>query len=434
MTSYIITPNGDTLNVCFNPEVPAEGDRVVCDAMEQLQASIESGQLPGGKLLKIDGRQSLLVSYVMAHELGHLYSAIAVSEPRLNAYVVVTSNTPNYPFGSRIERETGRVIPYSPSLEDAPAVRLDWDGDILQPQFNGDVSVPGDRVVVETKAQLQALIARGQLKGGRKPLLINGRFSVLGSFVIAQQVAHLYGAIAVYDPKLGESGLDKYVVVISHSTYRVGDTIDVPCSPLQNIKVVLCGPPNTGKTCLREGLKQALLKTPNAPDSYVISGCPDGDGSWFSETARRNPEFARQLKDEYKANFTPEFADKKAKEVEVIKNLILVFDVGGKISSENRIIMDRATHAVILAKTDAEVKKWQAFCDELHLQVIAILYSDYHGTRDSIERESPLLIGSVHHLDRTQETSSRPTIQALARILVDLIAQKVARSRSEESP
>lgn len=442
-----MTPNGDTLKVGFNLEVSADGDRVVRDVRAQCTKLVESGQLQGGKLLKINGPQSLLGSYVMAHQLGHLYSAIAVADPRLGAYVTVISQTPDYPFGRRIDMETGQPPPCTAknppeelhahesvgahplpmglsSTVDAPSVRLDWDGEILNTQLNGEVSADGDRIVVETKAQLQALIESGQLRGGKAPLLINGRFSVLASFVIAQQVAHLYGAIAVCDPKLGEPGLDKYVVVISHSNHRVGDTIDVKYQPSPPFKVVLCGPPNTGKTCLREGLKQALLKIPNPPDSYVISGCPDGDGSWFSETARRNPALARQFKNDYKAKFTPEFAKKKAKEIDAIGNPILVFDVGGEISPENRTIMTKATHAVILAKTEAKVQQWQTFCEELDLQVIAILESDYQGTRDRIKSESPLLTGSVHSLKRGQDTSSRPAIQKLARIVRDLSLQK----------
>lgn len=59
------------------------------------------------------------------------------------------------------------------------------------------------------------------LKGG-KVLKINGPASLPVAVVIAHHVGHLYGAIAVFDPKLG-----KYVVSISHSRdYAIGDLID----------------------------------------------------------------------------------------------------------------------------------------------------------------------------------------------------------------
>lgn len=152
-------------------------------------------------------------------------------------------------------------------------------------------------------------------------------------------MAHLYSTVAVFDPKIGERGLDKYVVVIDHGGYRVGDVINVEREfPLEHprIKVAICGFPNTGKTCLHEGLKKALLQIPEVPDTYVISGCPDGEGSFYSETARHNLELARQLKDEYKTKFTPEFAASKARDIAAISNSLLVFDVGDESRQRTR--------------------------------------------------------------------------------------------------
>lgn len=45
------------------------------------------------------------------------------------------------------------------------------------------------------------------------------------------------------------------------------------------MKVVLCGPPRSGKSCLREGLKQAIRRVPGAPYPYVITAAPDGEGA-----------------------------------------------------------------------------------------------------------------------------------------------------------
>lgn len=473
--SYTITWRDEILRVGFNKEILASGDRIVRDAEAQLEALGAAGQLNGGKLIEIDGKMSLLVSYVLAHKLSHLYGAIAISDPRLQAYIVVKSDTPDYPIASRIDWATGEVKPFNDeSLPSVSSFEIRWEGNILKAQLNGEVSVEGDRIVRDTYTQLQDLIDAGQLPGGKQPLLINGRAPITTGFAIASRVAHLYRTVAVFDPKIGESGSEQYVVVIDHGGYRVGETIlaplppqpdcpadaqrersrieapsdspppasTVPLSTVSNrssslVKAVICGFPNTGKTCLHDGLKKALHRIPDVRDAYVISGCPDGEGSWFSEIARHNPELARKLKDEYKTKFTPEFAAAKAQEIAAIANSLLVFDVGGKLSAENRTIMSQATHAVILAKSDAEVEAWQAFCRELDLPVVAILYSDYHGTSDCvatpeeyrIEGEFPILKGSVHHLDRTIDASSRPMVRELARVLVNLaIAQRVRRT------
>lgn len=114
---------------------------------------------------------------------------------------------------------------------------------------------------------------------------------------------------------------------------------------------------------MRDGLKKVILSLESAPqDFYSISACPDGDGAFYSETAKKYPELAKQLKVEYKAKFTPEFAEGKARDIQRIKNSLLLFDVGGKTSPENQVIMSEATHAVILAKAESEVIEWQNFC------------------------------------------------------------------------
>ena len=75
---------------------------------------------------------------------------------------------------------------------------------------------------------------------------------------------------------------------------------------------------------------------------------------------------------------------------ERIKNSLLLFDVGGKTSPENKLIMSEATHAVILAKTEADVIEWQNFCrNQLKktIQIIAIIYSDYNAKEDKVEKK-----------------------------------------------
>lgn len=294
------------------------------------------------------------------------------------------------------------------------------EGDVLKVAFGATLAT-GDRIVRDAAALLDAMITSGELPGGSL-IKINGRISVLVSQVLADKLSQLYEAIAVFDPKIGDKGLDRYVITISkHPKYVVGDILDVVRSPQQSsIKVVLCGFANTGKTCFRDGLKQALLQISHAPESYFISGCPDGDGSWYGETARRDLDLAKKLKGEYKAKFTPEFAQLKAQEVRGINTPIFIFDVGGRISDENRLIMSQATHAVILVKDEAEIAPWQGFCQSVGLQVVAIIYSDYEGVSDVILGETPILLGNIHRLQRGEDVSSRPMVQALARVLLGL--------------
>lgn len=425
MTCYSIRLQTDTLKVDFaktpnNEAIQVDGDQIVKDVALQLDQMISAGQLKGGKLLKIYGRISILASYTFAHQVGHLYGAIAVSDTRLKAYVVVISTTPDYPLGTRIDLETGEIIPVSPLPSVKPSFLTYWEDDILIAKLKNGKEVEGDQILKDAKTQLENLINSGQLPGGKKLLKINGRSTVLASFFIANKLAHKYSGIAVFDPRIG------YVVTISHSqSYQVGQVLNQENHVnYQPTKVVLCGPANTGKTVLRDGLRKAILKLEQAPpDFFSISGCPDGDGAFYSETFKNHPDLAKQLKAEYKAQFTLEFAEGKARDIQRIKNSLLLFDVGGKTSPENQVIMSEATHAVILAKAEADVIEWQNFCEnELKkpISVMAIIYSDYDAKEDKIERKDAILTGIVHHLERGEDVSSRPMIQALASEIIRL--------------
>lgn len=186
------------------------------------------------------------------------------------------------------------------------------------------------------------------------------------------------------------------------------------------MKVVLCGPPHSGKSCLREGLKRAIIGFKNGPYPYVITACPDGEGAWYSEAARRDPVLARQLKEAYKGRFTDEFAAVRAQWVKNCQERLTLVDVGGKIDDKNRLIMQYATHAVILAGDMSRVEEWRVFCDELNLKIVAVIHSDYEGVCDRIECEEPILRGSVHYLERGVDVSNRLMVQKLGRLLCDL--------------
>lgn len=428
MTSYNIEIENDILQVRFDRDRHFTGDRIVRDAEQRLEELIDSGALTGGTLLKINGSMSLPVCYTIAHKLGHLYNAIAVFDPRLKSYVVVISTNPKYQLGDRIDIDAN--IELSTNSESSFLIRLIAD-DTLKVGINNKLTAEGDRIVKDTAAQLNSLIESEKLTG--KLLKISGRATVLASFVIASKLAHAYGAIAVFDPKEGDKGIDRYIVAISHSpNYSVGDTLDFKSNSnsQQNTKVVICGPPGVGKTVLRDGLQRAIRRQliDRGDDFlYVISGCPDGDSpAWYTDTAEKDPGLAYELRKACQAKkFTLELARSIAKEIDAIKNPLLLFDVGGQITPENEVIMSGATHAVILAKTELEISQWQEFCQRLNLPVIAIIESDYHGTEDCTNEKSPVLKASVHRLERGEDTSSRTTIKALAKLIIGLFNSKI---------
>lgn len=97
--------------------------------------------------------------------------------------------------------------------------KIELEGDVLRINFGEPAQ--NDQIVRDAVARLEEMIEAGELKGGTL-LKINGPASLPVACVLTHKVAHLYGAISVFDPKLG-----KYVVCVTHNpSSKVGDLID----------------------------------------------------------------------------------------------------------------------------------------------------------------------------------------------------------------
>ncbi|PMB39357.1 CRISPR-associated protein Csx3, partial [Fischerella thermalis CCMEE 5330] len=100
------------------------------------------------------------------------------------------------------------------------AYQINLEGDVLKVRFGQPAM--GDQVVRDAAARLDEMITLGELAGG-KLLKIDGPASVAVSYVIAHKVSHLYGAIAVFDPKIGRKGYKSFIVAVSHTpAYKIG--------------------------------------------------------------------------------------------------------------------------------------------------------------------------------------------------------------------
>ena len=213
------------------------------------------------------------------------------------------------------------------------------------------------------------------------------------------------------------------------------------------MKIVLAGPPKSGKSCLREGLKQAILdfrrESSDVPYPYVITACPDGEGAWFQETMEKYPEVAKACKEAYKGEFTPEFVRLVADHVRNCEQPLTMVDIGGLIDDYNREICRFATHIVILVGNASEsgecwnvgMEAWREFAKALDLTVVAEIFSDYHGKADVVKDIYPddILRGSVHYLERGEHIVDRPMVRALARHILAVAGYPLTGEPSAES-
>lgn len=310
---------------------------------------------------------------------------------------------------------------------------------ILKVGFNRIQPAQGDQIVKDAVERLEQMQSSGELMTGGL-LKIDGPQSVPVAYVLAHKLSHLYETIAVLDPKIGKRGYKTYIVTTVHgsSHYEIGDLIETEeTQPEQTkIKVVLCGSPRSGKSCLRDGLKRAILGILGAPYPYVITACPDGEGSWHKETSENNAKLANSLKSSNKSDLNLEFAEEAAKWVKNANQLINIIDVGGMMSPENRIIMKEATHAIILGKDAQSFQEWENFCHDLNLTIIAQIESRQTQAQETKKEDQflsppswqinsheklqkePLLKGVIYDLDRNKKAiAQRLIVQKLAEIL-----------------
>ena len=306
--------------------------------------------------------------------------------------------------------------------------QLSLTGDTLRVGFNRAQSADGDRLVRDASAKLDQMLAEGLLTGG-KLLKIDGPQSISVAYLLAHRLAPFYGAIAIFDPKIGQEGYRTYIVAINQgSGYQVGDLVEVPATfaDYQRIKVAVCGFPQTGKSCLIEGIKRALMAQLDVPYPLVIRACPDGEGSWHHQAQLNQAALAENTRIQNKGVWNREFAETVAGWVRSANQVINLIDTGGKISPENRIILAEATHAIILYKSETERQQWLGFCQSLDLPAIAGVESRWGSEDDQVQWQSPdaeiLVSGIIYGLSRqTNNLATKPMIQSLSQVLIELV-------------
>ena len=107
----------------------------------------------------------------------------------------------------------------SESVKVMTTYNIEFKDDILRLSFGEPAQ--NDQIVKDAATKLEQMAQSGEISGGQL-LRINGPVSIPVAFVLAHKLAHIYGAIAFFDPKLG-----KYVICITHNpAYKLGDLID----------------------------------------------------------------------------------------------------------------------------------------------------------------------------------------------------------------
>ncbi len=97
--------------------------------------------------------------------------------------------------------------------------KIELQGEVLKIGFGE--AAQNDQIVRDAAARWEEISNLGELSGGRL-IKINGPTSIPVACVLVHKVSHLYGAVGVFESKLG-----KYVIAITHNPeYNLGDLVD----------------------------------------------------------------------------------------------------------------------------------------------------------------------------------------------------------------
>jgi len=188
----------------------------------------------------------------------------------------------------------------------------------------------------------------------------------------------------------------------------------------RGVRVVVCGPPHSGKSVFLSWLVTQLPRT----EYFLFRAAPDGEGTWTyqtesNSTLRRKGKFDRAF---------VKYVLEGLRRVSQYVKLTLV-DVGGFRSWQNRRFFRRCDYFVVLSAKDNEMAAWKKFGESFGLECLALLKSDLHGQHALKTFADALPIeGTIANLDRwtldhkvSDSVRTAPALEALSAELRRLI-------------
>lgn len=188
---------------------------------------------------------------------------------------------------------------------------------------------------------------------------------------------------------------------------------------MPEIRIIIGGPPNSGKSTLVSSTKRAFWEIGVKVNSVELD-------LWAPTLEFLEGKISKEERDSRKQKkVTKEEAKEASKRlVEASQDgSIAIGDCPGKMSQELKIIVKNATHAIILCRADQiqEIESWRTFFSEVGIPIIAELVSELNGSEEVQMSGNGLITGRLVGLDRDVGRKESPVISQLAFLIKSVL-------------
>lgn len=174
---------------------------------------------------------------------------------------------------------------------------------------------------------------------------------------------------------------------------------------IENIRIIFCGPPHSGKSVLLSTIYKNLPQSHTA----IVRAAPDGEGMYSNNVNQEQIQATRR-----KGDFSEQRTQYNTNSIENEKASIVLVDVGGKINEDKEKIFDTCNYSIVLSNNIKDKETWIEFSKKHDVLPIAILDSALEG-KDEIYSSSnnDVITGKITDLQRGKTKYTSPLINKI---------------------